>query len=144
MGSRPASNGVHFAQSLVFEMYFVNHCLYICVLFLLSIILFLLVNLSSCLFTMLSMELNWIEFWCLMPLSAIFQLYHGDQISGGRNRSTRRELPTIVRRIVQKITVFGMWMNHSWISILNLFGTCIKVDASSTDNIGARVAQWDR
>ena len=45
---------------------------------------------------------------------------------------------------MQKITVFGMWMNHSWISILNLFGTCIKVDASSTDNIGARVAQWDR
>ena len=23
--------------------------------------------------------INWFYFWCLMPLSAIFQLYHGDQ-----------------------------------------------------------------
>jgi len=22
---------------------------------------------------------DFIDFWCLMPLSAIFQLYHGDQ-----------------------------------------------------------------
>ena len=24
-------------------------------------------------------EFDWLIFWCLMPLSAIFQLYHGDQ-----------------------------------------------------------------
>jgi hypothetical protein len=25
------------------------------------------------------------DFWCLMPLSAIFQLYHDDQFYGGRS-----------------------------------------------------------
>ena len=30
-----------------------------------------------------------------MPPSAIFQLYHGDSISGGRSRSTQREPPTM-------------------------------------------------
>ena len=56
------SNGVHFAQSLVFVLHFINHCLYICVLFLLSIILYLLVNLNSCFFynVVNGIELNWI------------------------------------------------------------------------------------
>jgi hypothetical protein len=32
---------------------------------------------KSC-FSNPALNLN-LEFWCLMPLSAIFQLYHGDQ-----------------------------------------------------------------
>jgi hypothetical protein len=36
-----------------------------------------------------------IDLLCLTPLSAIFQLYHGDHFSGGRSLSTRREPPTI-------------------------------------------------
>jgi hypothetical protein len=42
-------------------------------------------------------------FWCLTPLSAIFQLYH-DQFSGGRSRTTRREPPTMVKQFVNFIT----------------------------------------
>jgi hypothetical protein len=39
---------------------------------------------------------DFIWFWlCLTPLSATFQLYHGDQFSGGRSRSIRREPPTM-------------------------------------------------
>ena len=37
---------------------------------------------------------------CLTPLSAIFQLYHGDSISGGRSRSPRREPPTMGKQLV--------------------------------------------
>ena len=46
------------------------------------------------------------EFWCLTPLSAIFQLYHGDRssFSGGGSRSTRREPPTLGKQLVNFIT----------------------------------------
>ena len=33
-----------------------------------------------------------IDLLCLTPLSAIFQLYHGDHFCGGGSRSTRRNL----------------------------------------------------
>ena len=36
-----------------------------------------------------------VSFWCLTPLSAIFQLYQATSFSGGRSRSTRREPPTM-------------------------------------------------
>ena len=44
------------------------------------------------------------EFWCLTPLSAIFQLYHGDQFNCGGSRSTRREPPTMGKQLVNFIT----------------------------------------
>jgi len=34
-----------------------------------------------------------------MPLSTIFQLYHGDQFSGGGSRSTRREPLTMGKQL---------------------------------------------
>jgi len=37
---------------------------------------FILLFIWKCIFH--NYELNWIKFWCLTPLSAIFQLYHGD------------------------------------------------------------------
>ena len=39
-----------------------------------------------------------------MLLSTIFQLYHGDQFSGGGSRSTRREPPTMGKQLVNFIT----------------------------------------
>jgi hypothetical protein len=48
----------------------------------------------------------WFDLLCLMPLSAIFQLYHGDQFSGGRSQSTRWEPPTMGKQLVNFIT-FG-------------------------------------
>jgi len=39
----------------------------------------------------------------LMPLSAVFQLYHGDQISGGGSRR-EREPPTLGKQLVNFIT----------------------------------------
>ena len=36
-----------------------------------------------------------VDFWCLTPHSAIFQLYHDDRFIGGRSRSTWGEPPTI-------------------------------------------------
>ena len=44
------------------------------------------------------------EIWCLMPLSAIFQLYHGDSFSGGGSQSMRREPPTLDKQQVNFIT----------------------------------------
>jgi hypothetical protein len=41
---------------------------------------------------------------CLTPLSAIFQLYHNDSLSGGRSWSTRREPPTMSMQLVSFIT----------------------------------------
>jgi hypothetical protein len=41
---------------------------------------------------------------CLTPLSAIFQLYHGDHFSGGSSRSTQREPPTNGKQLVNFIT----------------------------------------
>ena len=38
----------------------------------------------------------------LTPLSAIFQLYHGD--SGGKSRTTRGETPTMGKQLVNFIT----------------------------------------
>jgi len=44
-------------------------------------------------------------FWgVLAPLSAIFQLYHGDSFSGGRSRSTQREPQTMGKQLVNFIT----------------------------------------
>ena len=48
-----------------------------------------------------------IDIWCLTPLSVIFQLYHGimgTSFSGGRSRSTRREPPTMGKKLVSFIT----------------------------------------
>jgi len=39
-----------------------------------------------------------------MPLSAIFQLYHGDHFSGGGSMSTQREPPTLGKQLVNFIT----------------------------------------
>jgi hypothetical protein len=41
---------------------------------------------------------------CLTSLSAIFQLFYGDQFTGGGSRSTRREQPTIGKQLVNFIT----------------------------------------
>jgi hypothetical protein len=49
-------------------------------------------------------DLIWLIFCVLAPLSAIFQLYHGDQFIGGRNRSTQREPPTMGKQLVNFIT----------------------------------------
>jgi hypothetical protein len=43
-------------------------------------------------------------FGVLTPLSAIFQLYHGDSFSGGGSRSTWRESPTMGKQLVNLIT----------------------------------------
>jgi hypothetical protein len=40
-----------------------------------------------------------IDLLCLTPLSAIFQLYHGDHFCGGGSRSTRREPPTMGKQL---------------------------------------------
>jgi hypothetical protein len=40
----------------------------------------------------------------LTPLSAIFQLYHGDQFNGGRSQITRREPPTMGKQLVSFVT----------------------------------------
>jgi hypothetical protein len=50
-------------------------------------------------------KIDWLFFWCLTPLSAIFQLYHGTSFSGGGNRSTRREPPTLGKQLVNFITL---------------------------------------
>jgi hypothetical protein len=52
---------------------------------------------------------DWLIDWfiyllCLTPLSAVFQLYHGDQFSGGRSRSTRKEPPSMGKQLVNCIT----------------------------------------
>ena len=44
-------------------------------------------------------DLIWFDLLCLTPLSAIFQLYHGDQFKTRRSRSTRREPPTMGKRV---------------------------------------------
>jgi hypothetical protein len=49
----------------------------------------------------------WFHLLCLMPLSAIFQLYiyiMATSFSGGGSRSTRRELPTMGKQLVNWIT----------------------------------------
>jgi hypothetical protein len=48
-----------------------------------------------------------IDFWIvgvLTPLSAIFQLYHGDSFNGGESCSTRREPPTMGKQLINFIT----------------------------------------
>ena len=50
----------------------------------------------------------WFDLLCLAPLSAIFQLYHGEQFSGGRSRRTRREPPTMGKQLVSFITCLAM------------------------------------
>jgi len=45
---------------------------------------------------------------CFAPLAAIFQLYHGDQFSGGRSRRTRREPPTMGKQLLNFITCLPM------------------------------------
>jgi hypothetical protein len=46
-----------------------------------------------------------IDFWCLMPLSALFFSYiMVTSFSGGRSWSTRRELPTMGKQLVNFIT----------------------------------------
>ena len=55
----------------------------------------------------LFIKLIWFDFWCLTPISAIFQLHvdHGDQFfSGWRSRSTRREPPTMGKQLVNFTT----------------------------------------
>jgi hypothetical protein len=54
---------------------------------------------------------DWFDliYFCLMPLSAIFQLYLADMVtsfSDGRSWSTRREPPTMGKQLVNLIT-FG-------------------------------------
>ena len=41
------------------------------------------------------------DYWCLRPLSSIFQLYH---FSGGRSWTTRREPPTMGKQLINVIT----------------------------------------
>jgi hypothetical protein len=40
------------------------------------------------------------DFWCLTPLSAIFQLYHGDQFEWWK----KLEYPTMGKQLVDLIT----------------------------------------
>ena len=58
--------------------------------------------------------LIWFDLLCLTPLSAIFQLCHCDQFSGGRSRSTQRELPNMCKQLVNFITC-------SWESNVHFF-----------------------
>jgi hypothetical protein len=47
----------------------------------------------------------WFDFWCLTPLSTIFNSYiMATSFSGGRSRSTRREPPTMGKQLVNFIT----------------------------------------
>ena len=46
-----------------------------------------------------------IDLLCLMPLSAIFQLYHGDHFyCGGKSRRTRKEPPTMGKQLLNFTT----------------------------------------
>ena len=58
-------------------------------------IIYLLININTSMIKIVNWVIDWLIVLCLTPPSAIFQLYHGDQFSGARSRSTRREPPTI-------------------------------------------------
>ena len=50
--------------------------------------------------------------WCLMPLSTIFQLYHGGQLYWLRNQITRRKSLTYRKSLTIFITLY--WIQLAW------------------------------
>ena len=70
-------------------------------------------NMSShCLFHSYS-GLGFLDLWCLMPLSTIFQLYRGSFIDG-ENQSTRRKWPTCRKPFTNFITYSCIKYTSSW------------------------------
>ena len=61
--------------------------------------------------------------WCLMPLSAIFQLYHGVSFIGGGNRSTGRK-PQTCRKSQAKFITLMLYRAHLAIIGVRTYNFC--------------------